>query len=346
LPDENSADAQHGRLLHKYWTNPEYDRSFLSNFERDLLATADRLIEEVLARLMFPGSYGLAQEQPLSTSEGRMNGVPDRVYLWPELEAALVTDLKSGWRGDERAELNLQLRGYALLVSDNYDPAKRIFVALLQPRRPPSEKITMARYDRSDMVKSRDQIYRIIDATEKPDAPLIAGEEQCQFCRAKLICPAFRAAMESPIIPFRSDGELSKAAREAYIARKIRECTDEQLERVIHACTLAGYIAPVASDEARQRIKAGGYANYVLGKESEVRVVTDVNRAIGLLVLAGVISRSEAEKLCELPLGMVEDSYRSRNKGMTWKEARDKIDQVLKSAITIETRKPRILPKK
>jgi hypothetical protein len=31
---------------------------------------------------------------------------------------------------------------------------------------------------------------------------------------------------------------------------------------------------------------------------------------------------------------------------MTWKEARDKVDQVLKTVLAIETRKPRILPKK
>lgn len=344
LPDEESDDAQRGRLLHKYWTNPEYDRAFLSNYDRDLLATTDRLIEEVLARLTFPDDYTLEQERRISTLDGRLDGQPDRVYYWQELKTALVTDLKSGWRGDVSADQNLQLRGYALIVGDNYK-LERIFVSLLQPRRPASDKITLAQYSLFDIVRSRRQIYEIIDNSEKPDAPLVAGPEQCQFCRAKLICPAFRKAMESPLVFFRRP-ELSKRAREVFIERKLKECSDDQLEQVIEACKLAGYIEIPAADEARERIRAGGYANYVLGKESEVRVVTDVYRAVGLLVLAGVTSRQDALKACEIALGSIEDGYRSRNKGMTWKEARDKVDRVLKTVLATETRKARILPKK
>lgn len=344
LPEEQSDDANRGRLLHKYWTNPEYDRSFLTNYDRDLLSTTDRLLEEVLARLVFPDTYTLEQEIRLSTIDGRMNGQPDRVYYWHELRAALVADLKSGWLGDVSADQNLQLRGYALIVGDNYK-LERIFVSLIQPKRPMSDRITLAEYGLFDIVRSRKQIYEIIDATEKPDAPLVAGAEQCQYCRAKLICPEFRKAVASPVTFF-SRPELSKAAREAFIERKLKECADDQLEQIIEACKLAGYIEGVATDEARERIRAGGYIKYVLGKETEVRVVTDVYRAVGFLVLSGVTSRQDALKACEIALGAIEDSYRSRNKGMTWKEARDKVDAVLKTVLATEKRKPRILPKK
>jgi hypothetical protein len=71
IPDEDSEDALRGRLLHKYWTNPEYDRAFLSNYERDLLATTDLLLEEVLAMLIFPDTYTLEQEKTLATADGR-----------------------------------------------------------------------------------------------------------------------------------------------------------------------------------------------------------------------------------------------------------------------------------
>jgi hypothetical protein len=345
VPDEDSTDANRGKLLHKYWANPEYDRAFLSNYERDLLVTTDSLMDEVLARLLFPATASLEHERRLSTLDDRMDGQPDRVYYWQELHAALVADLKSGFMGEESADENLQLRGYALLVGDNYKKLERIFVALLQPKRPRSEKITLAEYGLLDIVRSRKQIYGIIEASEKPDAPLVAGEEQCRFCRAKLICPAFQEAMQSPLTFFRRP-ELSKAAREAFIERKIKECSDDQLERIISACKLAGYVETAAADEARERIRAGSYTKFVLGKESEVRVVTDVWRAVGLLALAGVTSRTEALRNCEIALTVIEDQYRSANPGTTWKEARDKVDTVLKSVLSMETRKPRILPKK
>ena len=37
LPDEDSNEARAGRLFHRYWGNSNYDRSFLSPAERDLL---------------------------------------------------------------------------------------------------------------------------------------------------------------------------------------------------------------------------------------------------------------------------------------------------------------------
>jgi hypothetical protein len=345
LPDEDSSDARAGRLLHRYWANPNYARDFLTDAERDLLELSDRLLDDVLNRLAFEMDAVVLVEQSITTRDGKLTGTPDRVFIWTPRKSALIVDLKSGFAIVERAELNLQLRGYAVLVADERPLLEHIYVALLQPRLwSPSERISLAHYEKADIERSREEIAAIIAATELIDAPLIAGEEQCRYCRAKMMCPAFRKALTLPVGVYRSDDELSKAAREALIEQRIKQCSDEQLEQLLEACKLAGFVDAPAHDEARERIKAGRFTNFVLGKESEVRTITNVRRAIAMMALSQVATREEIFDVCTIPVRQLEENYRKR-KGGTWQQARDKINKVLASVIAREPRKPRILPK-
>ncbi len=345
LPDTDSDFARGGRLLHQYWGNEQLDRAFLSEDERDLLELTDRLMADVLARLAL-GTPLISYETPIITP--RISGTPDRVYVWPTNKIALVADLKSGFAVVERAELNVQLRAYAVMAADDMLDLKleHIFVAILQPRLwTPSERISLAHYELPHLESARRQIDRIKEGTEDPDAPLRAGEEQCRFCRAKLTCPAFRDAMALPVVAFRTEEELSKTKREHEIAERVKQCSDEQLEQVLAAVKLAGMVEYPARDEARRRIRAGLYTNFVLGKEGEVRTITNVRKAIAMLALSDVARREEILDICDIPIQKLEEAYRKRVGG-TWQAAKDKINKVLNSVIAREPRSPKILRKK
>ena len=343
LPDDDSIDAARGRLFHRYWMNQTLDRFFLSNDERDLLELSDRLMSDVLNRLAFEMHEQVFVERTIG--DQRFSGTPDRVHVWPHRKSALVADLKSGFIVVERAELNLQLRGYAVLVADEIGGAcEHVFVAILQPRLwSPSDRITLAHYEPDDIKKARDQINTIIAKTEASDAVLHAGEEQCRFCKAKLLCPAFREAMALPVAAFTTEAELSKTKREAVIEQRIKQCSDQQLEAVIEACKLAAMVDEPARDEARVRIEAGRLSNYFLGKEWEARSIVNVRRAIAMLALSGIATREEILDICTIPLKQLEESYRKRHAGLTWQQAKDKINKVLASVIEREPRKPKIL---
>lgn len=346
LPDEDSPDAAIGRLFHRYWTNPNYDRAFLSPDKRDLLDLSDRLMLDVLNRLAFETDHAVFVEHTLTARDGKLTGTPDKVFYWSARKAALVADLKSGFAVVERAELNLQLRGYAVLVAEGAVPLEHVYVSILQPRLwSPDDRVTMAHYVPEDVTAARRQVYDIIAASEAPDAPLHAGEDQCRYCRAKLTCPAFRAAMSLPLAAFKSELDLSKAAREAFIEARLKECTDEQLEGVRAACKMAGFVEAPANDEARTRIEAGRFPNFVLGKPGEVRTVTNIRRAMALLILGRVATRDQILNICELSVKPLEEIYRNQHGG-TWQQARDKVNKILDSVLAREPRKPKILPKK
>jgi Protein of unknown function (DUF2800) len=351
LSDLNTSDAARGRLFHKYWANPHFERALLTPDERELLETSDRLLADVLGVLNFEAQTEFYVEQTITGLGGRLTGTPDRVYLWAQRRAALVADLKSGFAVVERAELNLQLRGYAVLINDNFNVlddhanVDRIFASILQPRLwMPSDRVTLAQYDMSDISKARKQIDEIIDRTEDPKAKLVAGEDQCRYCKAKLICPAFRKALGMPLAKFKTDEELSKAKRDAEIEKRVKRCNDAQLEALLTAVKIAATVDDAVRAECRARIRTGRFTNFMLGKDYDARSITNVRKAISMLALSNIGSREEIIDLCTLSLRTVEDKYRAR-KGGTWKQARDKIDRVLKSVIAREPRDPKILPK-
>jgi len=345
LGGNTSALASKGLLIHRYFTNKNYDRRLLTVDERELLETSDQLLAKVLNVLGFEDDHETHSEELISGIDGRLSGTPDQVFIWRSQKDALVNDLKSGFAVVERAELNLQLRGYAVLVSENFD-MERIYVSILQPRLwSPSEQITIAQYDRNDMRKARQHIREIIDRTEDPDAPLVAGEEQCRYCRAKLICPAFRAALALPIAAFKTSAELSKRKHAVEIEKRLKGCDDQQLEQLLEAIKLAAVVDESVRAECRARIRVGKFKKFMLAKESEARTITDVRKAISLLALSGIASREEIIDLCTLSLKAIENTFRERRRSITWKQARDRIDRVLKSVITREPREPKILLK-
>lgn len=346
LPDEDSEQSREGTLLHDYSHHTEYDRSLLSPNQRDLLERNDTLIKILIERVSrVLNGLGVEPVREVQLQNDLISGKVDLIQPFPvEVGAVFLNDTKFGYLVVERAELNLQLRAYAVLVSE-YMAAGRVFVSITQPRLSYDERITLAEYNADDIAASRLEIAEILKRSADPKAKLVPGDEQCRYCKAKLICPAFNKTLTVPVLALRGKQDLSKAAREAYLEKKLGELTDAQLEKTLVALSLAGMVKPIATDEARKRIKAGGLTTRKLSKEIEVREIVDAQRAISLLEISGMATREGILAISSFPLGKVEEAYRMANAGMTWDQARDKINKVLGSVIEKRTQKEKVLRK-
>lgn len=345
LPEEDSELSREGQLLHDYSAHPEYNRSVLEPKQQDLLALADQLAKDVIDKvegeLDKPKVVGETREQTLEFQLEPF-GTPDFVRIY-DTKDALVIDLKMGYNVVERAELNLQLRTYAVLVWDaSITGLRNVFVAIVQPRAPHSERITIAKYTPQDIEDSRQQIVGIIERTKPEDAPLVPGDEQCRYCKAKLICPAFREAAQLPAV-ITPDTQLSVTARRAYLEQKLAELNDVELGKVLQACKLAKLVSDPASDEIRKRIIAGGMTDFKLAKESHVRSIADVRKAMSLLSLAGMSRTDLFECVTEMALGKLAEKVRKTHPGYNAKQADDWINKKLASVLVTDTRKSRIL---
>jgi hypothetical protein len=360
LPEEDSEQSREGVLLHDYAAHPEYARAFLSDERRRLLDLSDTLVKTVIDQI--ENQYNLRQgsaqfiEHPMSVVLGGMEltGTPDIVCLYEKDKSLLVIDRKFGYNIVERAELNLQLRAYAVMANavfrmtnyswDEGDLFIHSSVAIVQPRMSYDERITIADYLPEEINQAKTQIFKILERTKDPNAPLIAGEIQCRYCKAKLVCPEFRKMMDQPLVTFQTDGEWTVAKRAEYIEHRLAQCSDADLARFLQAIALAMMVKESANEEARKRIRDGRLPTHMLGKESKVRSIANVRRAIALLSLARIQTTEQLMDMITLSIDPIEKAYRAATK-CTLKEAQDKINNVLSSVIERSTRKAKVIKK-
>ena len=113
------------------------------------------------------------------------SGKPD--VVWVAGRHALILDFKSLNGEQTESVANPQLRGYVALVNEEFG-ATEITVAIGQPRI--SSKPQVCLYSGDAVGFARRDVLHWLEASEQPDAPLVAGTKQCKFCRARAVCPA------------------------------------------------------------------------------------------------------------------------------------------------------------
>lgn len=346
LPDEDSEQSLEGQLLHDHMANPGKSRKKLKAAQRDLLEGAERLVREIFNRVH--AQFGLGEfttadtggtERTLYLHRGIKKLFPGHCDLWDyiaTIKLLVIIDHKFGYKVVTSAAANLQLRSYAVMGAEEHD-CDHVVVAITQPRLSFDDRLTMAIYSRADIEASRQQLYQIWDDCKKPDAPLNPSAEACQYCKAKLLCPAYQEKVREglSIVPAPTGGTL--ANREATITQSLAQCSDEQLGRFLDACAFASFAAEFAKDVARERLHKGGMHGWKLGKESEVREVTDVMKAFKLLTDAG-LDPVKVNVALKMTMGPVEEIYRDA-KGGTWRDAKDAINQLLGGVIAKHTKK-------
>ena len=113
------------------------------------------------------------------------SGQADAIHIYED--AAHVFDYKTGRGEVESAEGNLQLRTLAALVAERFPDLPVIVVGIIQPLASPA--VTTCVYTREDLHEARAQILGLVKGAWEPDAPRVAGESQCKYCRARTSCP-------------------------------------------------------------------------------------------------------------------------------------------------------------
>lgn len=188
-----------------------------------------------------------------------------------------VVDYKDGL-GDVEALNNEQLEQYAMGVLAGFKlpinavyPFKWIKMTIIQPKmamkgKPMISSHTVAVFDILSMLG---RMCVEAAATDKPDAPLIAGEVQCKFCKAKGSCtalsgkvmeeigvmfqPTTQTVTQSPAV---SDQPILEIAHQA--ANKDPSVMDgQQLRQIMEAAPLMRQLLDAVEEEALRRFKLG-----------------------------------------------------------------------------------------
>ena len=349
LPDESTIESREGTDLHTFLAHPEYDRSFLKQHLQDLLKSADeldqQLFDTVIQNEKLLDSAEYVEMREVEREWNGMTGHIDMVRRYPKHHITIIRDAKFGFLPVERAELNKQLRGYAVLSNDYV-----VYVAIIQPRAPFNQRITVARYSDDDIKNARVEILLIIQQCADPNAPLRAGE-WCRFCRARGVCPELMREVQKGLVPFDKmiPVDLSKTAKLGRVEARLAQLSDDDLSKMLQAYSLIQFVSEPMMDEARRRIQAGEFDGWKLSKPMERRKIVNSQRAISLLSLAGM-SREDIMECANLSLTKLEEKLnhgklRTGQVIVGAKDAREFTTHVLSSVLELEVGKPRVLKK-
>lgn len=194
LPDPRSADSTFGDQVHKAWASG--DMTGLST-EQESITDSLITIEAKLVSEYFPNAVGW-DGKPFNR-EGRLwiswedglkhSGQADVTYVVGT--KALIIDGKA-LPGDKPASSkNMQLRDLATLLKHALPWLSEIAVAIAQPLVTHSPQLCL--YTEEDLKRSARDLYYRVKASNSETSPVIAGDIQCKFCRARTSCEAYHA---------------------------------------------------------------------------------------------------------------------------------------------------------
>lgn len=210
----------------------------------------------------------LLVEQRLSiahiTGEADAKGTSDAVALL--FEELFVGDLKFGRGVKVHADDNEQLMIYALAALNEFEflyDFKRVRLAIIQPRLDHISEWTCSIDELrafADMVKTR-ALYCFAAVEfygnhgELHDKYLAPGDKQCRFCKAKAICPALAAKVQSTtLIEF---DDLESVSPASFVEALAASGNDDTLGLKMDAVDLIESWCKAVRAEVERRLLAG-----------------------------------------------------------------------------------------
>ena len=131
-----------------------------------------------------------------------LGGTADFIRYRPGKKHLRVVDLKYGAGVIVEVEDNVQAMVYALgALLTSKQPCAEVTVTIIQPRAEhPDGRVRDWTFPSADLLDFEHKLVMAAKATEAPDAPLVPGAKQCQWCLAKPTCPALRERQDALMV--------------------------------------------------------------------------------------------------------------------------------------------------
>lgn len=193
-----------------------------------------------------------------------LSGTVDCQIIGPDFLELI--DYKDGM-GVVTAEGNMQLEQYAYGVLAGYKlpvngafPFSRVIMTIVQPKLALKgmKPITSHEVTVKSLMDNIGTIVLQAAATDKPDAPLVPGESQCKFCRAKGSCAALAGnvmkevgIMFQPVVTETLDVAQQSADKDP------AQMDDAQIRQIMEAAPLMRQLLEAVEKEAMRRMESG-----------------------------------------------------------------------------------------
>lgn len=336
-PNKSNALADAGTRIHAALESDNFEK-LKDDDERDLATRAAQLRDEMIdgffssQMLISDLEEGPARDEVISQfKEQRIRGIDGRIsgqYDGLVLDGgrALVYDFKTGYLKPIEAKQNKQLRALAVLVVENHEGIKQVTTAIIQPRIKP--EISLAEYSAGDLEKSRAELIKILDDADRPNAPRVAGEIQCKYCRAKADCPE-AAAVATGLAKYDP-----------------AEITIERLPELLDACGAAKKIIAAIEEKARETLGKDPEAieGYTLKAGANMAKIIDPQKVFNRMNERHSVLPHEFVEVCEVRKGRLKTLLKTAT-GLKGKALEETLDDLLHGLVKT-TQKAASLAKK
>ena len=296
--EPENEDAASGTRIHAALANLIPVDS-LTVAERDTMDMCERDAQEVVKQWAKDNAYTEVFELRLGlTTAGQVVEVDEQtppsllVYTgqadliaW-DGKRALVIDYKTG-RGEYAAALdNAQLAALAVLVAGYYQ-VDEVRVAIVQPW---ACKPTVSTYTRDSLATARGWIHNVIADAETATPEMATPGPHCKWCKAKVICEAFKTQMLNQIEavdPMSIAGLPPKEQGQAMFARSM-ELTPERHTAAYLGLEMIRRYTHAIEATFKMRVEAGEIPGWIIETKQGAREITDPQKAFAALEPLGV----------------------------------------------------------
>ena len=197
------------------------------------------------------------------------------------------------------------LAGYNLPINGTY-PIQRVILTVIQPKLALKGLPAISSWELSveSLLSRIGELVVKAAATDAPDAPLVPGEKQCRFCRAKGGCSAVSQSTLQAVGMFKSIDIVQRAA-----VAEPTELSNDKIRELIQAAPLLRQLLEATEAEALRRMQMGqtiaglkvvnGRGSRVWAfEESEMEAkLKKLGIPAGALYVTKLVSPAQAEKL-------------------------------------------------
>ena len=252
----------------------------------------------------FVGRYNVRIESKVSyleSDEIRLRGTADVIGVSKDKKVLIVADLKTGANYVDEDSNQLKVYALAAIKSMKLYEIEKIELQINQPR---AGGVRIHVMDITDLRKWEHEqlipaIYEVMDTQAKPKP----SEKVCQYCPAKLTCPAQQESFDvieaQPNISAMTKDEINQV---------MVTLSDEQVSSLLDRAPIAESFIDALRKHALERMKAGGtLPGWQLAPKRAARKWGDEQKAKQALIDAGInadqlystefISPAAAEKL-------------------------------------------------
>lgn len=165
-----------------------------------------------------------------------------------------IIDYKDGM-GVVSAKDNQQLELYALgVMAENMGNLDTFRMTIIQPKLALRGMKAITSHDLTydELLAKVTSYVQAAAATDKSDAPLVPGDSQCKFCKAKGSCGALASNVMEAIGMFKSIDIAQQAAD-----KNPNELSDDQIREIVESAPLIRQLLEAVEAEALRRFEAG-----------------------------------------------------------------------------------------